>query len=147
VILTCCSRLVASLPRPRNRYEDLKRQPEHEIRRVAAFLGVAASDDVIEKTMTNSGFDFMKNQSGGYRFFRKGQVGDWARSATVSPVLRICLPLQVTDCVWTLPTAAAPRDSCTETAPLLVRHVKEGAAITQRSFLGKRYAPHGRLSC
>lgn len=60
------------------RYEDLKANPEKEIRRVESFLGLGVSDDVIAKTVVNSGFKQMQKQAG-TDFFRKGVVGDHRR--------------------------------------------------------------------
>lgn len=77
------------------RYEDLKADPEHEIRRIAKFLEVPASDKVIQDTMVNSGFKAMKTQSGGYQFFRKGVVGDWMRH--FSPELAAEFDAQIAD--------------------------------------------------
>jgi hypothetical protein len=77
------------------RYEDLKRDPEVEIRRIANFLEVSASETVIQNTIRHSGFTAMKEQSGGYQFFRKGKVGDWARH--FSPSFAVEFDAQVAD--------------------------------------------------
>ena len=58
------------------RYEDLVESPEREIRRVASFLGLEPSDTIIERCVSNSSFANMKAQSGNFRFFRSGTVGD-----------------------------------------------------------------------
>lgn len=65
------------------RYEDLKLNAEKEIRRVAEFLGIDASDEVISKTVHGSGFKQMKEQAG-TAFFRKGAVGDYRRHFSAS---------------------------------------------------------------
>ena len=61
------------------RYEDLKAQPEVEIRRIASFLDIPVTDALIDRVVEHSGFGAMRKQSGGHAFFRKGEVGDWAR--------------------------------------------------------------------
>lgn len=58
------------------RYEDLKADPEGQIRRVASFLNISASDDTIARTVHGSGFKQMQAQSKRPDFFRKGEVGD-----------------------------------------------------------------------
>lgn len=48
-------------------------------RRVAQFLDVAVTDEIIAKVVVNSGFAAMKQAARGTRnenFFRKGKVGD-----------------------------------------------------------------------
>ncbi|XP_063792004.1 sulfotransferase 1 family member D1-like isoform X2 [Pseudophryne corroboree] len=72
-------------------FEDMKKTPLQEIRRVAQFLGKDLSDDVINKIAKLTTFEHMKNnpmanysdfpkylidQSQG-DFMRKGTVGDW----------------------------------------------------------------------
>ncbi|XP_063791980.1 sulfotransferase 1C1-like [Pseudophryne corroboree] len=72
-------------------FEDMKKTPLQEIRRVAQFLGKDFSDDVINKIAKLTTFEHMKNnpmanvldfpkeildQSQG-NFMRKGTVGDW----------------------------------------------------------------------
>ena len=61
------------------RYEDLKRDPEPQVRRIARFLDIPVTDGLVARTIKHSGFGAMRMQSGGYAFFRKGEVGDWAR--------------------------------------------------------------------
>eukprot|EP00930_Biecheleria_cincta_P065134 TRINITY_DN5081_c0_g1_i1.p1 TRINITY_DN5081_c0_g1~~TRINITY_DN5081_c0_g1_i1.p1 ORF type:complete len:391 (+),score=68.69 TRINITY_DN5081_c0_g1_i1:61-1173(+) len=61
------------------RYEDMLAQPRHEVRRVASFLGLEPSDEVIEATVLHSGFEKMKAQSGDAAHMRKGVVGDSER--------------------------------------------------------------------
>lgn len=61
------------------RYEDMLAQPEKEIRRVASFLGLAPSDEVIAATVLHSGFEKMKAQSADAAHMRKGVVGDSER--------------------------------------------------------------------
>eukprot|EP00656_Telonema_subtile_P021105 TRINITY_DN22147_c0_g1_i1.p1 TRINITY_DN22147_c0_g1~~TRINITY_DN22147_c0_g1_i1.p1 ORF type:complete len:240 (+),score=72.46 TRINITY_DN22147_c0_g1_i1:297-1016(+) len=63
------------------RYEDLKADPELHIRRVAQFIGVEVTDDLMAKVVLGSGFSKMKQQAVGTKnhgFFRKGTVGDWS---------------------------------------------------------------------
>jgi|MDSY01.1.fsa_nt_gb hypothetical protein len=61
------------------KYEDLVARPHEEIKRLAAFLDVDASDDLVERVVESSSFGAMKEQSGNSHFFRKGVVGDSAR--------------------------------------------------------------------
>lgn len=61
------------------RYEALKEDPEMEIRRIASFLEIAVTDELVARTVTHSGFAAMKKQSNNFRFFRKGVVGDYAK--------------------------------------------------------------------
>ena len=61
------------------RYEDILDDPEREIRRVAAHIGVPASDRLVSDVALHSGFERMKLQAGGLKFFRKGKVGDSRR--------------------------------------------------------------------
>mmetsp|Transcript_29222 Transcript_29222/g.76533 ORF Transcript_29222/g.76533 Transcript_29222/m.76533 type:complete len:406 (+) Transcript_29222:197-1414(+) len=75
------------------RYEDLKADPVGQVRRIAAFLEVPVTDALISATVEHSGFAAMQRQSGGYRFFRKGQVGDWGRH--FSPALAAEFDAQV----------------------------------------------------
>ena len=56
-------------------YEDLKQQPQIEIARVAAFLGIPASPTVVSATAQHSGFKAMQEKAGKFqRFYRKGEV-------------------------------------------------------------------------
>ena len=65
------------------RYEDLAAAPEAEVRRIAAFLGLDATDDgLVERCVHHSRFRQMKQQAAGWKFFRKGVVGDAERHFT-----------------------------------------------------------------
>ena len=57
-------------------YEDLKTQPHVEIRRVAAHIGIAVDEALVERVVEHSRFDNMKKQAGNIPFFRKGSVGE-----------------------------------------------------------------------
>ena len=46
-----------------------------EIRRIASFLEIAVTDELVARTVTHSGFAAMKKQSNNFRFFRKGALG------------------------------------------------------------------------
>jgi len=61
------------------RYEDLKADPEKEVRRVAAFLEIELSEELLAKVIEHSGFAAMKKKAQGSRmenFYRQGKVGD-----------------------------------------------------------------------
>ena len=70
-------------------YEEMSRDLPKAVRKVAAFLGKAPSDDDVSKICGHVSFDNMRNnpqtnasQEGHYKvkesaFIRKGQVGDW----------------------------------------------------------------------
>lgn len=71
-------------------FEDLKAQPLGEIKRIADFLGIAASAEVLEQILSASSFDAMRTaaeqvnserRKEGLRVkeghFRKGVTGDW----------------------------------------------------------------------
>jgi len=58
------------------RYEDIVSSPKAEIEKIARFLEIEASDEVIAKTVHGSGFAAMKAQSGDAHHMRKGTVGD-----------------------------------------------------------------------
>ena len=68
-------------------YEDFVKDPETFIRRVATFIGVELSDELLDRVMRVTSFDYMKsntktNYAGGRKqgsepFMRKGKVGDW----------------------------------------------------------------------
>lgn len=53
--------------------------PHREIRRLADFLEIRCSDEVIAKVVANSSFSKMKRQADNSSFFRSGTVGDSAR--------------------------------------------------------------------
>lgn len=59
------------------RYEELLSDPDREIRRIAAFIGVDASEELVAKTRTNAAFDAMKAKAGAMTtFYRRGATGD-----------------------------------------------------------------------
>ena len=61
-------------------YEDLVSDPDAEIRRIAAFVGVAAPPALVAKTRALSSFDAMRETAGDMKYFyRRGTVGDAAR--------------------------------------------------------------------
>ena len=60
-------------------YEALLADPDAEIRRIAAFIGVEPTPDLVAKTRAASAFDAMRAKAGGMRrFYRRGTVGDAA---------------------------------------------------------------------
>ena len=62
------------------RYEDLKADPQWEVRRIAAFLGIAVDDGLVDRVVVGSGFEQMRARAGQMTyFFRLGKVGDAAR--------------------------------------------------------------------
>lgn len=77
-------------------FEDLKKNPSQEIRKVAKFLGKELSEDLVTKIVNLSSFEHMKNNPmANYSefpkelldqsekgFMRKGKVGDWKTSFT-----------------------------------------------------------------
>ena len=59
------------------RYEDVLADPEREISRVAAFVGVDATPELMHKVNALSNFDAMKQKAGKMAYFyRKGSAGD-----------------------------------------------------------------------
>ena len=59
------------------RYEDVLADPEREIARVAAFVGVDATPELMHKVNALSNFDAMKRKAGKMAYFyRKGSAGD-----------------------------------------------------------------------
>nr|XP_043634809.1 cytosolic sulfotransferase 17-like isoform X2 [Erigeron canadensis] len=85
------------------RYEEMKKEPEVHVKRLAEFMGVPISveeqkNQVVEKIITLCGFEHLKNlevnKSGKYThinnkpvcgnhvFFRRGEVGDWQNHLT-----------------------------------------------------------------
>ena len=59
------------------RYEDVLAEPRREIARVAAFLGVDATPELVERTHEASTFAAMKRTAGKMSsFYRKGEAGD-----------------------------------------------------------------------
>lgn len=74
-------------------YEDFKRQPEEEIRKLARHIGLQTSDEMIKKivnatsfeNMQKNKFDVTASLTGGKGFvYRKGQIGDWKNHFTVA---------------------------------------------------------------
>uniref|UniRef100_A0A8C6C1A9 Sulfotransferase n=1 Tax=Monodon monoceros TaxID=40151 RepID=A0A8C6C1A9_MONMO len=79
-------------------YEDMKRNPKHEILKLAEFTGKSLDDKVLDKIVHYSSFDVMKqNPMANYTsipapfmnhsispFMRKGAVGDWKNHFTVA---------------------------------------------------------------
>ena len=64
------------------RYEDLLERPEAEISRIADFLGVDASEGVIEQTVAKTTFEELsrgrkRGEEDPSSFYRKGVAGDW----------------------------------------------------------------------
>ena len=69
------------------RYEDLIRQPEIDLDRMARFAGLPCERERLRWAMSNSGFDEMRKLEGekgrafgstrDFEFVRKGIVGDW----------------------------------------------------------------------
>nr|XP_022286719.1 sulfotransferase 1C4-like [Crassostrea virginica] len=72
-------------------YENLKLKPTEEILKLAKFLGVDCSDELIEKIADKCGFDKLKNAhwtlkktESKVEHYRKGEVGDWKNHFTVA---------------------------------------------------------------
>ncbi|XP_032275561.1 sulfotransferase 1C4 isoform X2 [Phoca vitulina] len=79
-------------------YEDVKKNPKHEIQKVAEFIGKNLHDEVLDKIVHHTSFDVMKqNPMANYSsistkimnhtvspFMRKGTVGDWKNHFTVA---------------------------------------------------------------
>ncbi|XP_029792926.1 sulfotransferase 1C4 isoform X1 [Suricata suricatta] len=79
-------------------YEDLKKNPKHEIQKLAEFIGKNLDYEVLDKILHHSSFDVMKqNPMANYTtipteimnhsispFMRKGTVGDWKNHFTVA---------------------------------------------------------------
>ncbi|XP_047602109.1 sulfotransferase 1C4-like [Lutra lutra] len=79
-------------------YEDLKKNPKHEIQKLAEFIGKNLDDEVLDKIVLHTSFDVMKqNPMANYSsipttimnhsvspFMRKGTVGDWKNHFTVA---------------------------------------------------------------
>ncbi|KAL8709738.1 MAG: hypothetical protein Q9220_005524 [cf. Caloplaca sp. 1 TL-2023] len=72
-------------------YEDLKKNPDAELNRIAAFLGIELTPDKFEDIKEKIGFSSMKsNEFSGlgdvkefHQFFRKGEIGSWKEFFTV----------------------------------------------------------------
>nr|XP_026691622.1 bile salt sulfotransferase-like [Ciona intestinalis] len=68
-------------------FEDLKKDPLKEIRRIAKFLDVKISEDDLLNVTESSSFASMKKEyhwTEKVKFFRKGEVGDWKNHFTVA---------------------------------------------------------------
>ncbi|XP_048780303.2 sulfotransferase 1B1-like [Ostrea edulis] len=72
-------------------FEELKLRPSEEIRRLATFLQVNCTDDMIEKIAHKCGFDNLKNAhytvkktESQLSHYRKGEIGDWKNHFTVA---------------------------------------------------------------
>ncbi|XP_076991052.1 sulfotransferase 1C4 [Tamandua tetradactyla] len=78
-------------------YEDMKKNPKHEIQKIAEFIGKNLDDEVLDKIAHHTSFDVMKcNSMANYSsmptimdnsispFMRKGAVGDWKNYFTVA---------------------------------------------------------------
>ncbi|XP_032033628.1 sulfotransferase 1C3 isoform X1 [Hylobates moloch] len=79
-------------------YEDIKKNPKHEIHKVLEFLEKTLSDDVINKIIHHTSFDVMKDNPMANqtripshifnhsisKFMRKGRPGDWKNHFTVA---------------------------------------------------------------
>lgn len=59
------------------RFEDLVENSRAEIVRIAKFIGVPASDELVDRVVEASSFSCMKACSGNAAFFRKGETGDY----------------------------------------------------------------------
>ncbi|CAC5414464.1 SULT1 [Mytilus coruscus] len=72
-------------------YEDMKQEPVREIKKLADFLGIACSNDTLEKiakktsfeNMQKNKFDFTEIVDGKGFIYRKGEIGDWKNHFTV----------------------------------------------------------------
>lgn len=74
------------------KYEDMKRDFDGQLRRIASYLGYQLSEEVIDRIKTATSFSRMKTeQFSNHReipqlegFFRKGEIGSWKDQFTVA---------------------------------------------------------------
>ncbi|XP_076813619.1 sulfotransferase 1A1-like [Clavelina lepadiformis] len=69
-------------------YENIKKNPAKEIRKIADHLGVERSDEEIDQIVEATSFSSMKKGASArhvkMKFFRKGEIGDWKNRFTVA---------------------------------------------------------------
>ncbi|CAK8692823.1 unnamed protein product [Clavelina lepadiformis] len=70
-------------------FEEMKRDLQKQVRRLADFIEVSLTDDDVKKVCENSSIGHMKNswkssEMPATFFLRKGQVGDWKNHLTVA---------------------------------------------------------------
>ncbi|CAK8681091.1 unnamed protein product [Clavelina lepadiformis] len=69
-------------------YEEMKKDPAKEIKKIADFLGVKRSDEEIGELVEATSFQSMKKEASKpmsqMSFFRKGKVADWKNQLTVA---------------------------------------------------------------
>nr|CAB3266700.1 sulfotransferase 1C2-like [Phallusia mammillata] len=73
-------------------YEEMKKNPHNEIKKIADFIGKPLSDEQLNNVVEKTSFASMKKESEktapdnneGAQFFRKGQIGDWKNHLTVA---------------------------------------------------------------
>ncbi|CAK8681095.1 unnamed protein product [Clavelina lepadiformis] len=69
-------------------YEEMKKHPKKEIKKIADFLGVERSDEEINQIAEATSFENMKKKGvpvfSNVNFFRKGQIADWKNHFTVA---------------------------------------------------------------
>ncbi|PAA46840.1 hypothetical protein BOX15_Mlig000454g2 [Macrostomum lignano] len=71
------------------KYEDIVSSPQHSICRIADHLGIQPSTEQLACVMHNCSFESMSSNDNvnttfgtGFRFLRKGLIGDWKASFT-----------------------------------------------------------------